>query len=297
MGQPAAAPFVSMVCMPATEIFDTLIAETRDLDSAAGSVQGDQELVATAKDVEALIAAYQEWYARALGVLPQEFHEKFIDLFEGGLVIKRVKSFLEGPGRVSSMFNPEAAALFPYWEHPFETTFHSSLLEQRQILTLAKQVVQQDASLADLDLVERLGRGLPGLIDALTHRHADRDPLVVSDEYDVQDLLTGVLRMIFEDVRVEDPSPAQAGGSSRLDFVLKRQRIIVEVKMTRQGLRDRDVGKQLIEDIERYRGHPDGDALVAIVYDPERHVRNPQGLENDLKRDHGGLVVRVVVTG
>jgi hypothetical protein len=95
----------------------------------------------------------------------------------------------------------------------------------------------------------------------------------------VQGLLTGVLRMIFEDVRVEEPSPAQAGASSRLDFVLKRQRIIVEVKVTRQGLCDRDVGKQLIEDIERYRGHPDGDALLAIVYDPARHVRNPRGLE------------------
>jgi REase_DpnII-MboI len=283
--------------MAAADIFDTLIAETRDLDSAAGSVQGEHELLATPEGIEALISAYQDWYARALGVLPQEFHEKFVDLFEGGLVVKRIKSFLEGPGRVSAMFTAESANLFPYWEHPFETTFHSSLLEQRQVLTLAKQVVQRDASIADLDLVERLGRGLPSLIESLTHRHAGRDPLVISDEYDVQDLLTGVLRMIFEDVRVEDPSPAHAGGSSRLDFVLKRQRIIVEVKMTRAGLRDRDLGKQLIEDIERYRSHPDGDALVAIVYDPDRNIRNPRGLESDLERDHGGLVVRVVVTG
>jgi hypothetical protein len=160
MGQPAAAPFVSMVRMPATGIFDTLIAETRDLDSAAGSVQGDQELVATMEDVEVLIVAYQDWYACALGVLPQEFREKFSDLFESGS-LSELRASLEGPGRGSSMFNPEAAALFPYWEYPFETTFHSTLLEQRQILTLAKQVVQQDASLADLDLVERLGPRAP----------------------------------------------------------------------------------------------------------------------------------------
>jgi hypothetical protein len=72
-----------MVYMSVTAAFDMLIAETRDLDSAAGSVQGDRKLLVTSEDIEALIAAYQDWYARALGVLPQEFHEKFIDLFEG----------------------------------------------------------------------------------------------------------------------------------------------------------------------------------------------------------------------
>lgn len=150
--------------------------------------------------------------------------------------------------------------------------------QESGILTLAKQVVEEEVSTLELELVVRIGRGLPALIDSLTRRHTERTPFEVSDEHDVQDLLGGVLRTMFEDVRPEDPSPTRAGGSSRVDFLLKRQRIVVEVKMTRPGLRERDVGNQLIEDIERYRSHPDRGALVAIVYDPSRHIRNPRGL-------------------
>ena len=140
-----------------------------------------------------------------------------------------------------------------------------------------------------------VGRGLPALIDALQRRHADRPPFEVNDEYDVQDLFEGVLRAIFGDVRPEDPSPTRAGGSTRVDFLLKEPRIIVEMKMTRAGLRDRTLGDELIEDIERYRGHPDCDAIVAIVYDPERHLSNPRGIETDLSGQRDGLEVRVVV--
>jgi hypothetical protein len=117
----------------------------------------------------------------------------------------------------------------------------------------------------------------------------------VSDEYDVQDLVHGVLRIFFEDVRPEDPSPTRAGASSRVDFLLKRERIVVEIKMTRTGIRDRHLGDQLIEDIERYRSHPDCDALVALVYDPDRRIRNPRGLEEDLSGQREGLAVRVVI--
>ena len=65
--------------------------------------------------------------------------------------------------------------------------------------------------------------------------------------------------------------------------------------MTRRRLGDRQVGDELIDDIERYRGHPECGALVAIVYDPARHIRNPRGLEEDLSGDREGLVVRILV--
>lgn len=277
-------------------IFDDLIRETRDLDARAKAVQGDRELRADDEAIEGLIDAYQRWYARALAALPEELHDKFRDLYEGGFVVKRIKAFLEGPGRVSAMFNTDdESGLIPYWDHPFETTFHASLLEQRQLLLMAKQVAQKQGEALELAILEQVGRGLPALIDALQHRHGGRPPFVVDDEYDVQDLVGGVLAMLFEDVRPEDPSPTRAGGSSRVDFLLKRQQVVVELKMTRAALRDRDVGDQLIEDIERYRSHPDCKALVAIIYDPGRHVRNPRGLEEDLTGDRNGLLVQVFV--
>ena len=60
-------------------------------------------------------------------------------------------------------------------------------------------------------------------------------------------------------------------------------------------MRDRDLGGQMIEDIERYRSHPDCDALVALVYDPGRRIRNPRGIEEDLSGSREGLAVRVVI--
>ena len=285
--------------MMTTDSFDQLIEHTRDLDARAKAIQGERELLVDQHHVDQLVHDYQDWFARAVAILPPEFIEKFQDLYEGGFVVKRIKAFLEGPGRVNAFFDPEqASGLIPYWEHPYETTFHSSLLEQRQILTLAKQFSAEQISAAELELVLQIGRGFPALVHALRNRHDGRTGITTTDEYDVQDLIGGVLRMIFEDVRPEDPSPTRAGASSRIDFVLKGQRIVVETKMTREGRGDRQIGDELIQDVERYRGHPDCSALVAIVYDPGHHIRNPRGLEGDLSGDRDGLLVRVlVVTG
>jgi hypothetical protein len=133
------------------------------------------------------------------------------------------------------------------------------------------------------------------MIVSLRERKRDRSPLQVSDEYDVQYLLEASLRSLFEDVRPEDPSPSRAGASTRIDFVLKREEIVVEAKMTREGLGERQVADELIDDIERYRAHPDCRTLVAIVYDPERRIGNPTGLEHDLRQDSAEMRVRVVV--
>src|ERR1051325_6410805 len=129
----------------------------------------------------------------------------------------------------------------------------------------------------------------------LTKRHDNRDTLIVKDEYDVQDLLHALLKIYFKDVRPEDPSPKRAGMASRTDFVLKMEQIVVEVKMTRDTLTERELAKQLIIDIELYRSHPDCKLLYCFVYDPSEHISNPVGLENDLSRMEGNLTVKVFV--
>src|SRR2546430_517001 len=91
----------------------------------------------------------------------------------------------------------------------------------------------------------------------LTQRHDNRKTLLIEDEYDVQDLLHALLLTLFDDVRSEDPVPTHAGKASRLDFFLKKEKIMVEVKMTSETLRDAKIGEQLIIDIERYQARPD----------------------------------------
>jgi hypothetical protein len=127
-------------------------------------------------------------------------------------------------------------------------------------------------------------------------RYNSRETLSIKDEYDVQDLLHALLRIHFDDIRPEEWTPSYAGKSGRMDFLLKPEKIVVEAKMTRKGLADKDVGDQLIVDIDRYKEHPDCKCLVCFVYDPDGYIRNPKGLCSDLERDPKVLDVSVVVT-
>jgi hypothetical protein len=104
-----------------------------------------------------------------------------------------------------------------------------------------------------------------------------------------------LLKLHFDDVRAEEAAPSRAGRSSRLDFLLKRERIVLETKMTSTSLRSKQVGEQLIVDIARYRAHPDCKTLVCFVYDPVGYIDNPVGLVDDLSAHDGTLQVVVVV--
>ena len=125
-------------------------------------------------------------------------------------------------------------------------------------------------------------------------RHQNRSTIEIEDEYDVQDLLHALLKIFFDDIRSEEWSPSYAGGSSRMDFLLKNEQIVVEVKKTRKGLTDKEIGEQLIIDIEKYKSHPDCKTLVCFVYDPEGMIANPKGLERDLSKKTD-LIVNVFI--
>jgi|SRR6185369_4632726 len=116
----------------------------------------------------------------------------------------------------------------------------------------------------------------------------------LKSEYDVQELLHALLWIFFTDVRREDPVPQRAGASSRTDFVLKKEEIIIEVKKTRSNLRDKELGNELIVDIERYKARKDCKLAYCFVYDPDHFIRNPAGIE-ELSRNEGELAVKVVV--
>jgi hypothetical protein len=163
---------------------EELIVGSRELDKRAAAVQGERELLVDREGIDQLADDYNRWYARAMAVLPEEQRAEFKDLYEGGMVIKRIKSFLASPGEVNVMFNPEEEnVLVGYWQHPYETTFHTSLMEQRQVLTLARQAIGFANEEAEVMLVERVGRGLPRMIASLRER--GRPPFAVADEYDI----------------------------------------------------------------------------------------------------------------
>ena len=45
----------------------------------------------------------------------------------------------------------------------------------------------------------------------MQRRYADRPPIVIADEYDVQDLIRTILVAMFDDVRPEEWTPSYAG--------------------------------------------------------------------------------------
>ncbi|MEQ1734983.1 MAG: hypothetical protein ABL886_00970 [Rhodoglobus sp.] len=150
-------------------------------------------------------------------------------------------------------------------------------------------------SVPSLGTVVHLLNRFPHAARSLRSRWGQRAPLIMKDEYDVQYLLHALLLTQFEDVRPEEWTPSYAGASARMDFLLKREGVMVEVKMTRDGLDDRKLGEELVVDVHRYEARPDCAALVCLVYDPEKRLKNPAGLIADVERAHSRLAIRVVI--
>lgn len=125
-------------------------------------------------------------------------------------------------------------------------------------------------------------------------RYDNRETLKIEDEYDVQDLLHALLLLYFDDVRAEEWTPSYAGKSARMDFLLKNERVVIEVKKTRQGLGDKELGDQLIIDVDRYKVHPDCKRLICFVYDVEGRIGNPNGLMADLNNQHEGFATVII---
>ena len=187
-------------------------------------------------------------------------------------------------------------------EDASEKRCRSGLAEARQILQSMIEEISEYGMVASATTKRDSSNVLQGLCERfhliarqLRERHDNRATLEVEDEYDTQDLLHALLHWDFDDIRPEEWTPSYAGGSARMDFLLKQEKTVIEVKKTRKGLGAKEVGEQLIIDIQKYQKHPDCKALVCFVYDPEGRIANPRGLENDLNSDKDGFKVRVII--
>lgn len=147
----------------------------------------------------------------------------------------------------------------------------------------------------DIFLLENLMDRFHLIAKQLRQRYNERDTLDIKDEYDTQDLFHALLRIYYDDIRDEEWNPSYAGGSTRSDFLLKKEQIVIEIKKTRSSLKSKQLGEQLIIDIAKYKTHPDCKVLYCFVYDPEGYINNPRGIENDLNDDANGMKVKVKI--
>ena len=145
------------------------------------------------------------------------------------------------------------------------------------------------------EIIEKILNNFHRVVRQLRIRHNDRKTIEIDDEYDVQDLLHALLLINFDDVRPEEWTPSYAGGSNRMDFLIKDINVVIETKMTRKTLKDKEIGEELIIDIVKYSQHPNCDKLYCFVYDKGEYIKNPIALENDLSGVKDGLDVEVII--
>lgn len=176
--------------------------------------------------------------------------------------------------------------------HPQTESFKSKSSEDdiyayRDMLAILKafnSIPRPKDRIDAIAVLENIFKKFQRVSNQLRRRHDTRATLEIKDEYDVQDLLHSLLKLYFDDIRDEDWVPEYAGGKTRVDFLLKKEKIIIEVKKTRSTLKDKEIGNQLISDIAHYKAHPECEKIICFVYDPDIHIKNPNGLERDLNQ-------------
>jgi len=159
-------------------------------------------------------------------------------------------------------------------------------MRQRSLLLSIPSVVKAQEKVAvtsnSIAAVSNLCERFHLIVRQLRVSRKSHESLDIRDEYDVQYLFHALLHLHFNDIRSEEPTPSYAGGSARMDFLLRPEKLVVETKMSRRGLGAKELGDQLSEDIQRYKAHPDCKVLICFVYDPEELIANPRGIECDL---------------
>lgn len=146
-----------------------------------------------------------------------------------------------------------------------------------------------------IEIIERLARNFHLVARKLSQRYNQRPPLEIQDEYDVQDVFYALLTPFFEDIRPEEVAPSYAGGHARIDFLIKAEQIVIEIKKTRPSLKVRELRDQLIVDKELYRTHPHCRTFIAFIYDPDGYIENSIGFERDLSSTSDDVRVKVIV--
>jgi hypothetical protein len=161
----------------------------------------------------------------------------------------------------------------------------------------AGQPASSTAARADaVGLLRKIGNRFHAVARQLRLRHDGRPTLEVEDEYDAQDVVHALLCLEFDEIRRETWQPGYAAGTAHTYFVVPRDRIVIEVKKTRQGVGAKEIAGQLEHDALFYWTHPDCQTLFCFVYDPEARVGDPDGLEKKLTREVDDQRVEVFIS-
>ena len=119
----------------------------------------------------------------------------------------------------------------------------------------------------------------------MEERYDNRPPLVINDEYDVQDLLKALLILHFESIQPEEYGKMFNRTRSRVDFFLRFDNIAIEVKYVRNKNHSKTIHKEIVQDKEYYSNRSDFRHLYFFIYDPNSFLLNRVDFTKDLERN------------
>lgn len=238
-------------------------------------------------------------YLRDAVLLPEELFND-LRIPEGFATPQR---FLDAATSFSNSLNSHAARVEElnalaggHWYSVFSYA-HKVCTQTRDAINHALSLADMSVEVPTLKRLVKILERLPAVSRAIekSNRWASRDTLEITDEYDVQDLLRGVLHLDFDDIRPEVWSPNFAGTNTRIDFLLPAENILIEAKHTKNAKAQKTITEELLIDIARYKTHPDVKHMVCAIWDTGHHLNNPVALKTDLEKQNEGFVTVVVM--
>ena len=149
----------------------------------------------------------------------------------------------------------------------------------------------------DLSLATRLATRFHESVLALRKHPHNGTLFTINDDWDCQYLFRSILAAYFSDVRIEEWNPSVAGSSSRCEFFLKEQRLMIELKYVRKPEDQKTIKGALLTDFADYGANSEVDHVIALIYDPSHQLPAPVQLQKDLSGDAKGLRrVQVIVS-
>ncbi len=145
-----------------------------------------------------------------------------------------------------------------------------------------------------LDLFESLLRRLPRVARALRYRQDEQPPFHVEDVHDLEDLLRALLPIHFDDAVAESRTPSYTP-RRRTDYLLHSGTVSITAKYAGRGFDERQLARELLEDVAYYQRRAGCTTVVCFVYDPEGFLAEPGRLEAVWSRPHDNLRVRCVI--
>jgi len=268
-----------------------LIEETNAILSSAQQVQDMSLSLGEAERKELLeniSDQYRDWYHRCLKIFShygeQELRQEFINEYEGDWKSHKINSFLSLGWKAHRVAD---------WVAPYERSFKKPLHKQCDLLATVKTGANLIEVNADVLLVETICERIPYTAKILkTRSRKDKSPYLITDEYDVQDLLQGVLRAYLKYTVQEDPLQKVAGTrSSRADISIEELGIIIEVKYAYGPNDQKRIFDDLSKDLLLYTSWPYLKTLICLIYN-SGSLREPLCAYNSETTRPNNLVCR-----